>query len=233
VGLDDELRQLQKLRAEGLLTPREFARAKARLVGGSRRSWFGWPLAVALIGVALIAGGLLFKQVQSNQDADQLRLSRQEAAQRASAAETQAAEAQASASAAAQQQAQASAAAQASATQQAGQEYADCRRTLGSFVSALDSLRVEVYHTVFYNQYIELIQTAELADQRVVMGDASIGCINSVLDPAESALQKYEAVEKIWRRCPTCVHKSLAQTSWDDAWDLVFRAKRGLRELQP
>src|SRR4051812_31331505 len=96
---DDEFRKLEELRRQGLLTPREFKRARDRLYRGNRRpSWKGLPITMFIIAAVIATSAIVIKIV-NDRNKEQLRLANDRAATQASAADASAAAAQASAAA--------------------------------------------------------------------------------------------------------------------------------------
>lgn len=113
-----------------------------------------------------------------------------------------------------------------------------CRRSLGEFLDALESLNNTVAVGLDYEGYLSMVKRVRATYAEIDAERLPLLCLARAATPAEAALNAYIAAANTWGEClaVTCdlteVEPQL-QRKWARASDLVGRAQTGLRALSP
>lgn len=110
-----------------------------------------------------------------------------------------------------------------------------CRRSLGEFLDAMESLNNTVAVGLSYDRYLSTVNRVRATYAGVDPDRLSIVCLARVASPAEQALNAYIAAANAWGEClatascsPEEVEPEL-QRKWARASGLVAQAQSGLR----
>jgi hypothetical protein len=112
-----------------------------------------------------------------------------------------------------------------------------CRRSLGEFFDAMESLNNTVAVGLDYDGYLSTVNRVRATYAEIDADRLSIACLARVASPAEQALNAYIAAANTWGEClatTTCDPAEMEpglQRKWAAAANLVARAQRGLRGM--
>jgi hypothetical protein len=112
-----------------------------------------------------------------------------------------------------------------------------CRRALGDFLDASESLENSVAVGVSYEGYLTAVNHVRASYAEADAGDLPLLCLARVAAPAEAALNSYIEAANEWGECLTdsaCEPESVEpelQRRWLWASDRLGKAARGLRTL--
>jgi hypothetical protein len=114
---------------------------------------------------------------------------------------------------------------------------AECRRSLGGLLDAMESLNNTVAVGLDYEGYLDSVNHVRAAYAGVQADRLGIACLVRAAGPAERALNVYIDAANTWGNClatascdPEEVEPKL-QRKWAEASTLLTSAQSGLREL--
>jgi hypothetical protein len=111
-----------------------------------------------------------------------------------------------------------------------------CRRSLGEFLDAIESLTNTVAVGLDYDGYLSAVNRVRATYAEVEAERLSLLCLARAAGPAEAALNSYIAAANVWGEClaDACdlgeVEPKL-QRQWARASSLLGKAQAGLRAL--
>jgi hypothetical protein len=110
-----------------------------------------------------------------------------------------------------------------------------CRRALGDFLDATESLQNSVAVGVSYESYLTAVNHVRASYADVEADDLWLLCLAQVAGPAERALNTYIEAANEWGEClagSSCDSEAIEvelQRRWRRAADLIASAQDGLR----
>lgn len=240
---EKSLEDLQRLRAEGVLSEEEFEAAQRRL--GARKppppptfdvlparrppSRRKLGLIAGVILVALFGGGLflvLDRRADRNAE-EEVRRAREQQADAAAAAERE------------EELAEAAELAQAERAEAraAEREYERCFQKVATVHGMLTSLDQQLSVSgISVDDYDRQVRTASLAYEGSGPNSAPPDCYRQVVNPLRKALNSYIDAAEFWYDCNfECSSEYLdagLNARWKESEELVQRASRGLRKLK-
>jgi len=112
-----------------------------------------------------------------------------------------------------------------------------CRRALGDFLDAAESLENSVAVGVSYDSYLSAVNHVRASYAEAEADDLPLLCLARVATPAEAALNAHIEAANAWGECladsscdPESVEPEL-QRRWSRAADRLGESARGLRAL--
>jgi hypothetical protein len=109
-----------------------------------------------------------------------------------------------------------------------------CKRQVGGFLGAMDSLRERLVAGLSYEQYVAEIDQVRASYDAVPVDQLALGCVSGAGTPGEKAFGKYIEAANAWGECigesgcdaPTV--EPILQKQWRVASHLLDEARRGL-----
>jgi hypothetical protein len=112
-----------------------------------------------------------------------------------------------------------------------------CRRSLGEFLDAIESLANSVAVGLDYERYLDSVGRVRATYASVDAERLGLVCLGRVAGPAEGSLNAYIDAANAWGEClaesscETAAVEPRLQRKWEAAEDLLAQASDGLRPV--